>query len=340
MEVLLLTLGGLFTLVYVARNGSGVTAKTPALPSTGTGNSALANNGQQGLSNGAAAASTAAGTVGGIVATIGAGIAIGGSVDKSINPNSNAGTQAAASALGGLAAAGVVLLSMGWIAPPLFAVLLVVVAFAYTLVLLISDGAAQAYGQDGARADFQKQWHATHDSAFAKLKLSADPSTTDEEIERQLMPFIDGYMVDLNRRALAKWMVGGRASLIFSGIEPLLPDWLASIMSARQVESPSDDQLVWSYGFTRGKFVARYPSVKYTSPKDPRATDPNNLENGRGPFGDLTTPDFPSERLLPSFSATWCQDHVPPADWEYQDPTAAAAIAAMGTNAAVAPKAA
>lgn len=315
-----LTLLALFGLGYAI-------TKKPAAASSGTGaagGTGLAT--QSGASSPTTTASPGlAGVLNSIASTVAAGAAAGAAIDKSINPNSTSGSQAAGAVAGGVAAAvTVAFAALGWLTGPLYPVIMFVVAATYIFIVVISDAIAFNYGQNGARKDYAAQRDKLLMSCKAKL-ATANPGATDTDIARMAIPYVDGYMKELNQLAFRKWMATGSAA----------PDFVDQLLVGR-----NNSQELWFYGFTRGKFIARYPAKLTNSGIGNLAVNSvpgfDGTENGRYWLDDPTSTDFPDEKLCPSFSPTWCNDYVPQASWAWRDPTSSEAIAAMGNNASLA----
>lgn len=165
------------------------------------------------------------GALGGIVAAVGAAIAagIGGkAIDEAINPNSNQFSQTAAGiAIGVPVGLGVLALSgaMGPILTflglasliPFVGVIIGVVAavlvLTYVVIIFAQDLARLQYGQAGARRDFVKQKNEIYGHAMEMAQAHPDAAVKDMvAVERQLVPFVEGYMARLNWAAYVGYM--------------------------------------------------------------------------------------------------------------------------------------
>jgi hypothetical protein len=141
------------------------------------------------------------GTGGGVTGTV---AQAGGAV--ALGAGAAAGAALGASALG----LGAAFATIAVIAAPIAVVALAVTVVVYAIGSAISDLNRLSYGQQGAIRDYDKQWQNVHDRMFAKLRANpANAKMRDSEIDRMLVPIVDGFMRNLNDIAFTQWQKRG-----------------------------------------------------------------------------------------------------------------------------------
>lgn len=146
-----------------------------------------------------------AGIVAAVAGAAVAGATVGGAVDKALggtDPNTHTEAEISGAAIGIVA----VLAVTGIVSFPVAGIVAGVAVLVYAVGTVFSDEARLQYGQNGATADYLKNWQSVHDAAFTQWR--ADPkyaALTDAQIERQLTPYVDGYCNHLNNIAYLKW---------------------------------------------------------------------------------------------------------------------------------------
>jgi hypothetical protein len=151
-----------------------------------------------------------ANTLGGIPIignAIASGVAVGTTVDKTFNGNSNGFSQA----IGGLAVATItvsavlvpIMIAVGLaaaVAWPVAGIIIAVAVLTYAIVVIVQDLVRLQYGQNGARLDFVKQFNQLYSGQCQRL--ASNPTTANimkqSDIERQVQPFVEGFMARLN----------------------------------------------------------------------------------------------------------------------------------------------
>jgi hypothetical protein len=147
----------------------------------------------------------------------------------------------------------------------------------YFIIVFVQDLQALKYGQAGARRDwvaqYWKLWEKSRNDA-----LTADPSRTPREVERQLDPFTEGYMARLNWSAYQAAML--KKGVVVSGDpSPLKGTSGAGYPYALKVDGatfPGTDtavtaDLLWhlNWYLDRGKVIGWAFGMRgFTSPAD------------------------------------------------------------------------
>ena len=241
-----------------------------------------------------------------VVVAIATGAQVGAVVDKAVNKNSDGATQTGAQVGGALIGGAAALASLGVFSGAIFAALAFFAVASYLVLLSLDDAAKLAYGQNGARKDWEKQWEKVHDACFTRLRAKADPRTTDAEIERELIPLVDGYMRELNRIAFKKFMASGEGpntpGEVFGPTKGIVISNLGNKVTVGQK---------WVWGWARGKFVGRQPGNAKEMGKDLIALFKSTSE---------ADPMFPDEILLHSFQKDFAIKYCPPNEIVWTQP--------------------
>jgi hypothetical protein len=201
----LLLAGGAGLLALTSKKSAPQSPAVSPTPSTVAPTNA---NQAQGITAGQAtgAAGIAAATVAGIVAAVEGGKAI----DKAINPNSNEFSQTVGSVVlassvavvgtaGILAAIGVLgpLLAVLGITSVVWPVAIFVAAaiLIYVLVIVFQDVDRLVKGQAFGRKEWLKQYNDVYQQAWDGIRTNPDnQNKSDVEVERQLVPFTEGFL--------------------------------------------------------------------------------------------------------------------------------------------------
>lgn len=140
------------------------------------------------------------------------GSQLGKELDKALGGREEAASNQAAQGAGAILAGGFV--ALGPFIGPLFLVGIgELLVLAYLIVVAVEDATRLAYGQNGARADYEKEWLRMYGRGYDELagKTFTRPDgskwkPTDAEINRAVWPFVDGYMRKRNELAFQRWM--------------------------------------------------------------------------------------------------------------------------------------
>lgn len=209
------------TAALAQAGGPQSSALVPVTTTGGTTTSGLIATGAT-LAAGASSAAGAGVSAGQIVAIAGAvitGAAVGKAVDIALGGTGTGARGTVAQASFGVIFGIIALVAI--VGPPftvVLAAIVVAVAIAvYAFTILIDEVSRLSYGQAGCLKDYNKQWDKLHAQCFLQMKATPDKAGwTDTMVDRFIIPFIDGYCLELNRLAWKSFQ--GRPRTIAAGL--------------------------------------------------------------------------------------------------------------------------
>lgn len=147
-----------------------------------------------------------------------AGVALGKAVDNALQGGHGTALTATTAEVG----AGAILTSVAIVSligfaaafpigEVIIAVVIVVAVLAYAIASIISDEQRLAYGQSGARSDWQKHWTQIYNESWQHIRGNPKYNAyTDSQLSAMLTPFVDGFMMASNSVAYEQWMKSPR----------------------------------------------------------------------------------------------------------------------------------
>lgn len=271
-----------FTLILLCGGALYLAARKATSPSSGTsgGQAALpSNTGTPTVANTNPLASIgqiggAAGIVAGTAAAAVAAYQAGQSLDASINPNSNLASKTVAGVAGAVVVASVgaialiAVLAGGLLATlgPIGAILIGVAVLTYAVFVGIQDLVRLQYGQAGARKDYASQLANFTKQCQDHVTIGAGANgavVSQVEIDRQLVPFVEGWQTRLNWSAYQGWLqqknvtVPGDVTVVLAAVGDTPGPAVKAGQNLPGTSVPLSSDLQWHVNFAvdRGYFV-------------------------------------------------------------------------------------